>query len=133
MKLGAEPVPKVELTGRWIVTIRIDKSDLERYRGIEYTFNILLRQKGERLSGIGEKWKTNGVVLKGFARAPISVEGEVDGKKVAVSYTEKGAKRTSVGQFILELTDDRTMVGTVSGTAANSSGTCSWVRQSTEP
>jgi len=56
-------------------------------------------------------------------RTPIAVEGTLDGRRLQLKFTERGAQRSGTGSLTLELTDEGTLRGTCTSDAASARGT----------
>ena len=56
-------------------------------------------------------------------RTPIAVEGTLNGGRLQLQFTERGARRASAGTFTLDVTDNSTLSGTFASDAANAQGT----------
>lgn len=116
---GAGP----DLEGRWDLWTRITQSNESRYEGMTLGFRVRLRQDGDRITGSGEKRSEGGETLPPGRRAPIRVEGSVDGREVRLSFREEGAQRISSGTLTLRLSaDGSTLTGSFRSDAASSRG-----------
>ncbi|MFL6195674.1 MAG: PBP1A family penicillin-binding protein [Thermoanaerobaculia bacterium] len=112
-----------DLSGWWEMTNTIQSTNFESYRGLRLTYRVQLEQDGDRITGRGQKWEEDGRRLTASARSPITVRGTMDGRKVTLTFTERGAKRSTSGGFSWTLTADRTALrGTFWSTAAATSG-----------
>ena len=111
------------LTGWWELTNRIESSSYEPYEGLRLGYRIHLEQRGDRLSGEGEKWSEDGRRLPRAQRTPIVLSGRIEGDEAIVSFTEHGARRTTSGTFTWRLADGgRAFSGTFSSGAAATRG-----------
>jgi hypothetical protein len=88
-----------------------------------------LQQTGNRVTGTGFKATENGRALPRGGRTPITVAGTTDGREVQLTFTEKGSRRASRGQFVLTMVDEGTLRGEFSSDAARSRGTVEARRQ----
>ncbi|MBK6542549.1 MAG: hypothetical protein IPG10_14945 [Flavobacteriales bacterium] len=89
-----------------------------------------MEQHGNSVNGTGEKWAENGKDLPPSARTPVTLKGMLEGSELKLSYTEVGAKRTTIGQYRFDVVEDGKFCrGTFSGTAANASGPAIWERR----
>ena len=119
-----------QLTGSWVLTNRIEQSNIARFHNLTLSFRLQLNQEGNRLSGRGVKWEENGRRIPSRGRTPIAVNGTIEGNTVVLSFTERGTRRTSQGRLELQLTDDGVLDGRFSSGAAQSSGHARAVRVS---
>lgn len=111
------------LSGRWALTNRVESSSYAPFEGMNVGFHLQLQQEGNRVTGTGQKWMENGRPLPPGSRTPIRVEGTLNGGRLELTFTEQGARRTSAGTFVLEVTDQGTLTGTFASDAANAQGT----------
>ncbi|HKI05424.1 MAG TPA: PBP1A family penicillin-binding protein [Thermoanaerobaculia bacterium] len=125
-----ETAPAAEdLSGWWEMTNTIQSTNYADYKGLRLGYRVQLEQDGDRLVGRGQKWSENGRTLPSGARSPITVTGTVDGRKVTLQFTERGAKRSTNGGFSWQLSADRTALrGSFWSTAAATSGNSLAVR-----
>jgi penicillin-binding protein 1A len=112
-----------DLSGWWEMTNTIQSTNYGSYKGLRLTYRVQLEQDGDRITGRGQKWEEDGRRLAASARSPITVRGKVDGRKVTLTFTEMGAKRSTSGSFSWTLSTDRTALrGSFWSTAAATSG-----------
>jgi hypothetical protein len=84
---------------------------------------VQLEQDGDRVTGRGQKWAEDGGPVSAGARSPINLTGRVEGRRVILQYTERGARRTTSGSFTFTLSADAAALrGAFSSTAAAASG-----------
>jgi hypothetical protein len=122
--------PRGALSGSWILTSRIEQSNLAEYNDLTLSFRLQLNQDGNQVSGQGLKWAENGRQIPSRGRTPITVKGTIEGNKVVLAFTERGTRRTSHGRLELQLIDDGVLHGRFSTDAAQSSGHARAVRLS---
>jgi hypothetical protein len=125
---STRPATTGDLTGAWLVTNRIEQSNIDAFKGLTLGFRLDLDQSGHRVHGNGVKWQENGRVVPARNRTPITLEGTVEGRTVALTFTERGTRRTSHGRFEMELTADGALTGRFSTDAAQSSGSARAMR-----
>jgi hypothetical protein len=116
------------LSGWWVVTNRIEQSNLDSFKDLTLDFRLQLDQNGNRVRGQGVKWKENGRTIGARARRPISVDGTIEEGRLALRFTEQGVRRTSHGSFEMQLAEDGSLRGRFSSDAAQSSGSAQAVR-----
>ena len=92
-------------------------------------FRLTLKQRGTHIVGEGYKFSENGKLLQSRRRTPIALEGRIEGERLVLNFTERGAARTSAGRCVLELADDGSFRGRFTSNAAGSSGTSIAIRQ----
>jgi penicillin-binding protein 1A len=124
-----EAAPATDLGGWWEMTNRIDETNYQQYKGLRLGYRVQLEQDGNRITGRGQKWTEDGRSVSAAARTPISVSGRIDGRKVTLSFTEHGARRSTSGGFTWTLSADRTALrGSFWSTAADTRGRSTAVR-----
>lgn len=111
------------LSGWWALTNRVESSSYAPNNGMNVGYHLQLRQVGDHVSGTGQKWMENGRALMPDQRTPITVEGTIDGKRLHLGFTERGASRASAGTVTLALTDADTLSGTFESDTEGSQGT----------
>lgn len=112
-----------DLGGWWELSNRIDSTSYDAYQGLRLGYRVQLEQDGDRITGRGQKWSEDGHSLPASARSPITVSGSVDGDRVTLEFTERGAKRSTTGGFSWKLSGDRsTLRGSFWSTAAQTRG-----------
>jgi transcriptional regulator with XRE-family HTH domain len=111
------------VSGRWTLTNRVESSSLSTFEGLNVGFHLQLQQRGNRVTGSGQKWMENGRPLPPGSRTPIILEGTRDGDRLELNFTERGTRRTSTGTFVLNVTRDGTLQGSFASDAANAQGT----------
>ncbi|HEY3571380.1 MAG TPA: PBP1A family penicillin-binding protein [Thermoanaerobaculia bacterium] len=111
-----------DLSGWWELTNTIASTNYAAYRGLRLTYRLQLEQDGDRLTGRGQKWAEDGAPVSAAARSPISVTGKIEGNKVVLQFTERGAKRSTTGNFSWTLAGGNALRGTFWSTAADTSG-----------
>ena len=99
------------------------------YQNLTLGFQVDLEQRGNKVVGEGRKVSENGVVLPEQRRTPITVEGTLEGNRLALDFTEVGARRKSAGHFLLYLAEDGSFRGRFRSEAAKSAGVTVAVRQ----
>jgi penicillin-binding protein 1A len=112
-----------DLSGWWELTNTIASTNYPAYRGLRLTYRLQLEQDGNRLTGRGQKWAEEGAPVSAAARSPISVTGRIEGNRVTLQFTERGAKRSTTGSFAWTLAPNgNALHGTFWSTAADTSG-----------
>jgi penicillin-binding protein 1A len=112
-----------DLSGWWELTNTIASTNYASYRGLRLTYRLQLEQDGDRLTGRGQKWAEEGAPVSAAARSPISVTGRIEGNKVVLQFTERGAKRSTTGSFSWTLgPNGNALRGSFWSTAADTSG-----------
>jgi membrane peptidoglycan carboxypeptidase len=112
-----------DLSGWWELTNTIASTNYAAYRGLRLTYRLQLEQDGDRLTGRGQKWAEEGAPVSAAGRSPISVTGRIEGNKVVLQFTERGAKRSTTGSFSWSLAPNgNALRGTFWSTAAATSG-----------
>jgi hypothetical protein len=111
-----------DLSGWWDVTNQVEATSYQPYEGLRLGYRLQLTQAGTRITGQGYKFSEDGSEIPSESRTPIRVSGVLVGDHVALTFTERGARRTSAGVLNLDLTDERMLAGTFRSDAALASG-----------
>ncbi len=118
-----ETAAATDLSGWWELTNTIQSTNYSAYQGLRLGYRVQLEQDGDRITGRGQKWAEDGRPVSAGARSPIVVTGRIDGRKVTLQYTERGARRATTGSFSFTLSGDGDALrGSFSSTAAAASG-----------
>ena len=124
---GPEPaaspsaIPNGDVSGQWELSNRVVSTDYEGFRGLNLGYRLTLRQNGSRVTGSGVKVTENGTPVGN--RTPITVSGRIEGSTVVLTFSERGATRTSAGTFRWQLaTDGSSLRGSFWSDAANTNG-----------
>jgi hypothetical protein len=114
---NADPV-----SGAWNITSKVESATFAAYKNLMLGFRLELEQRGDRVVGEGHKISENGAPLPARRRTPIKVAGTLEGDRLALDFTEIGARRTSGGRFVLYRAEDGSFRGHFTSDAAQSSG-----------
>lgn len=118
-----EESAEADLSGWWELTNTIQSTNYSAYQGLRLGYRIQLEQDGDRITGRGQKWSESGRPVSAGARSPIVLSGRIDGRRVTLQYTERGARRSTSGSFSFTLSPDGDALrGSFSSTAAAASG-----------
>jgi cytoskeletal protein RodZ len=115
--------PAAKLTGEWAFTNQIESSRVPVFKGLTLGFRLRLVQDGTAVRGAGVKVAENGRRLTRRQQTPITLQGELEGNRLELTFSERGRRRTSNGALVMHLLDDRSMSGRFSSDAAGSRGT----------
>jgi hypothetical protein len=115
------------------MTNQVQSSSYAAYRRLRLGYRLQLQQHGSRITGQGQKWSENGRRIPGATRTPITVDGVIEGRRVALRFVERGHRRTSGGSFDLMLANNGLLAGTFESDAAHSRGSSSAQRVSATP
>ena len=124
---GDDTSDDADLSGEWLLTNRVDSTDYPPYQGMRLGYVLTLHQdESGRITGDGEKTSENGAPLPPGQRSPIAVTGRVENGTVTLSFTEKGALRSSTGSFRWQVAPDHARLsGSFASDAAGSRGSSS--------
>ena len=122
------PAARDGLSGWWMLTDHVERSSRHSFNDLTLGFRMQLVQTGNRVRGHGVKWLENGRPLAARSRTRITVDGMREGRRLALTFTERGARRTSQGSFEMQLAEDGSLDGRFSSDAAHSSGRAEAVR-----
>jgi hypothetical protein len=110
--------------GQWYLTFKVEKSAYKPFIGETHSQKVFFTQNENIIKGDGEKWEYNGKYLPSEMHRLLEYEGTINGNKLMAKYVLHGEKRDSKGMIDVEISDDgKTVKGTFSGTAGESSGT----------
>ena len=118
-----------DVSGSWQMTNSVESAQYSRFRNMTLNFQLTLEQRGTRIVGEGYKSSENGKLLRSRHRTPIALEGRLEGERLVLTFTERGAARTSAGRFVLHVADDGSLCGRFTSDAARSSGSSIAIRQ----
>lgn len=123
---------KRNLTGEWKVITIIEKSSISKYENLKIEFKVHLIQKGNEISGSGEKIKDilvdgTQVLFSPEKRVNIEIDGFFERKylgksKVYLNIVEEGRIRKSRTTYSLLLKNKNKIEGVFISTASDSSG-----------
>jgi cytoskeletal protein RodZ len=111
------------LAGFWTLDTRVESSSLREFEGLQLGYRLELLQDGARITGHGVKTTENGDAIGSTAQTPITIAGTLDGRRLTLTFTERGTERESHGKMILDVYEDGVLRGRFSSNAAQSSGT----------
>ena len=128
--------PPPDLTGSWKFTMTYEDTALERYEGLQVTYQVLLVQQALDVSGSGEKLSDRGptqhaVDYTGDRRTGIDLSGHVTRNyfsrdALIFRYNEVGRVRDSSTVLELVQCTEQTLCGCFRSTIADSSGPVWW-------
>ena len=110
------------VSGVWSLATHVESASYAAFTGLQLGYEILLKQAGDRIIGVGRKVVENGGGIDSRAQTPISLDGTINGDRVELTFTERGARRSTRGQFVLMLDDEGALRGSFVSSAAASSG-----------
>jgi transcriptional regulator with XRE-family HTH domain len=124
---AAQPIAFTEnavqdVTGTWKVATHVESSSYASYSGLLLGYEMEIEQDGDRVTGTGRKILENGTEINPRGQTPITVSGVVDGDRLTLNFTERGARRASQGTFTLMRDADGMLRGRFTSDAAKSSG-----------
>lgn len=111
-----------EVTGTWRLATQVESSSYASYSGLLLGYEVQLQQDGDRVTGTGRKIIENGKGIDSRGQTPITVTGLVDGDRLTLSFTERGARRSTQGTFKLMRDTDGLLRGRFTSNAARSAG-----------
>lgn len=111
-----------DVSGVWSLATHVESASYAAFTGLQLGYEILLKQVGDRVTGVGRKVIENGGGIDSRAQTPISLDGTINGDRVELTFTERGARRATQGQFVLMLDGEGALRGSFISSAARSSG-----------
>jgi hypothetical protein len=109
------------LSGWWTLTNRVESSSDGAFENLNRGYHLRLEQRGNRVTGTGQKWMEDGKPLPTARRTPITLDGTRNGQQLELNFTEKGTRRISDGTFVLRIAPDF-LHGTFVSDGANARG-----------
>ena len=119
---ATSPTPVADLSGEWTLNTQVESSSLSAYEGLQLGYRLQLEQRGPTVRGSGRKVLENGKAIGDRGQTPITVEGTVDGDRLRLTFTERGARRPSSGTLVLHREGPDGWRGRFSSDAARSAG-----------
>jgi penicillin-binding protein 1A len=121
VEMDREPVD--DLSGWWELTNTIQSTNYAEYQGLRLGYRLQLEQDGDRITGRGQKWSEDGRPVPAAGRTPLTVTGTIEGGRVTLQFTERGARRSTSGSFSWRLSaSGASLRGTFWSNAADTSG-----------
>ena len=111
-----------DLNGEWKLTFYIESSTLKRYIGKSSGNKILVHTNDEKFDAKGERWWVDEVTIPFSEHDRIEFAGTLKEEQLNATYILYGQKRTSSGSIKMHLIDENHLVGTFTGTAADTKG-----------
>lgn len=108
--------------GKWILNTTVVETEYSEYKNCKNSFVLHLEQRGNVLSGEGEKTSYNGKKLTGTQRHTLTFTGKVVGDSIILKYTENGKQRPTIGHVYLAKSNDGSYKGCFDCTAGDSKG-----------
>jgi transcriptional regulator with XRE-family HTH domain len=121
-----------DLSGLWTLTNRVQSSSDGAFETLNRGYRLRLEQRGNRVTGTGQKWMEDGRPLPTARRTPITLEGTRNGQQLELNFTEKDTWRIRDGTFLLEVAPGGILQGTFVSDAANLRGS-SLARRANSP
>jgi hypothetical protein len=88
-----------DLSGRWLVTHVVERSEIDHYVGLELEFNVALTEFGGSLVGSGRKVRVNGVAAEDDEASLLDLSGRITGSAATLSLFER--KESGYGAGLL--------------------------------
>lgn len=111
-----------DLNGEWKLTFYIESSTLKRYIGKSSGNKILVHTNDQKFDASGERWWVDEVAIPFSEHDRIEFAGTLKEEQLNATYILYGQKRTSSGSINMHLLDENHLVGTFTGTAADTKG-----------
>ena len=122
----------LDLTGRWQVLHRIERSTIARYAGLEIEVDVMLTQRGDKVSGTGEKFIVGWELARRDEASRLTLEGRVENANVQLAIVERSPKhpeREIVGEIIWKAMTADMLIGSFRVDAAESRGSSRALRR----
>ena len=122
----------LNLTGRWQVLHRVEKSSLSRYVGLEIEFDVLLQQAGGKVTGTGQKFIVGWELAGRDELSRLILEGRVENANVLLAFVERSPShpgREIVGEVIWKAVTSDMLIGSFRVDAAASRGSSRAIRR----
>lgn len=115
------PKSSSDLTGEWLMTSKIEKSDYKAYIGSSVQWTMFITECENKVKGTAEKIKINGIDLDYKQRTSLEFEGVIEKNRLVINYFENGKMRRTSGIINVILEKDK-FSGQFSQTAASAGG-----------
>lgn len=122
----------LNLTGRWQVLHRVERSSLSRYVGLEIEFDVLLTQTGDKITGTGEKFIVGWELARKEELSRLTLDGRVENANILLRIAERSPAhpdRKMVGEVIWKAVTADMLIGSFRVDAACSSGSSRAIRR----
>lgn len=118
-------ITRKNINGSWKITCHIQTSTYTPYIGKSSGFRVSFKQDGDNIKGEGETFWIDDKEIPASQHTIITMDGNLDGDDLYVTYVLHGARRLSSGSMKLKIVSDREMTGVFDGTAASAKGVAS--------
>lgn len=120
-----------DLSGRWRVIHKVERSTLERFKGMEIEFDVTLDQENGRVTGEGAKFIVDMEMIRRDEASRIALSGHVDGEEVTLELSEEAPARDReiAGEIRWTVVTEDLLSGTFRVDAAGSAGTSRALRR----
>ena len=122
----------LNLTGRWQVLHRVERSSLSRYIGLEIEFDVVMTQTGDKVTGTGEKFIVGWELARREELSRLTLDGCADNANIQLSIVELSPAhpdRKMVGEVIWKAVTADMLIGSFRVDAAGSSGSSRAIRR----
>lgn len=126
----------LNLTGRWQVLHRVEKSSLSRYVGLEIEFDVSLTQAGNMVTGTGEKFIVGWELARRDELSRLALDGRVEAANILLAIVERSPshpEREIIGEIIWKAVTADMLIGGFRVDAAASSGSSRAIRREPTP
>ena len=106
--------PPLDLTGRWRVRHRVERSLRPSFVGLSIEFQVSFLQDGPQLAGEGEKFLVDDAPAPPGETSRLAITGWIDGRNVRLSLLEtapQNADRTIYGEIFWQAVSADRLVG----------------------
>lgn len=112
-----------DISGTWQLTLNTESSTMKAYVGDVTIIRAYFAQSENSLVGQGEKWAYRGKLLDYKQHRKLEFTGSLNKKTLNLSFVLHGLLRETSGIIQAEVSENgRKMIGTFSGTAADTKG-----------
>ncbi len=122
----------LDLTGRWQVLHRVERSSFSRYIGLEIEFDVVLTQNGDKVTGTGEKFIVGWELARREELSRLTLDGRAENANILLSIVEESPAhpdRKMVGEVIWKAVTADMLIGSFRVDAASSSGSSRAIRR----
>lgn len=115
------------LTGEWLMTSKVEKSDFKAYIGADVQWRMFITECDNKVKGTAEKIKINGIDIDYNQRTSLEFEGVIEKNKLTINYIENGKIRKTSGIIDVIFEKDK-FFGQFSQTAASAGGSITGIK-----
>jgi hypothetical protein len=110
------------VSGVWTLTTRLETARDRSMRNQSIGYRLELTQQGTRVHGNSYRVAEGGHAVPADARAPVPIEGTLEGNRLSLALIGRGANASDGGKWVLYLGNDGALRGRFDDQAGEASG-----------